>query len=53
MSVVINEFEMVSGPEESEAEATASPAPPPAITPEDIVAVIQRSKQRAARIHAH
>jgi hypothetical protein len=52
MSVVINEFEMVSGPEESESEATASP-PPPAITPEDIEAVIQRSKQRAARIHAH
>lgn len=53
MSVVINEFEMVNGPEASESETTTQPTPPPAITPQDIEAVVQRAKHRAARVRAH
>ena len=56
MSVVINEFEIVTEPlppsEEAEGPQPEETAPPEALRPEDVVRICQHYRRRMARVWA-
>ncbi len=56
MTVVIHEFEVVSGPPVQQPASTPPPSSPPtasALTPQDIERIVRRQIKRCARVRAH
>lgn len=55
MPLIINELEVNVAPEErpAPAAAKAAPAAPAGLTPQQVVALVERSRSRAERLRAH